>query len=406
MISDHWTPGNQLTLLENGEAYYPRVYAAIAGARREVHVQTFILFEDKIGLQLRDALVSAARQGARVELLIDGWGSPDLSEEFIASLTDAGVRLHVYDPVRRLFGTRINLLRRMHRKIVVVDGEVAFVGGINFSIDHVREFGPQAKQDYAVEIRGPLVTRIETFARASLKPPPVVRRWRRLFQRRPAELPASGGGALAQLAVRDNHDHRTDIEQHYRIATRAARSRIVLANAYFFPGYRLLRELRRAARRGVAVHLILQGMPDMPIVRTAASLLYRDLHRAGVQIHEYCERPLHGKVAVIDDDWATVGSSNLDPTSLALNLEANVIVRDAGFNAELAQRLQHLIDHTCQRVAPAPLSGVQAAWARLRGLAVFWFARRFPIWASRLPLGSRSIEHILPEAPQAATAAR
>jgi cardiolipin synthase len=150
--------------------------------------------------------------------------------------------------------------------------------------------------------------------------------------------------------VRDNRRHMDDIERHYRIAIRAAKKRIVIANAYFFPGYRFIKELKRAARRGVDVRLILQGEPDMPFVKTAASMLYHHLLRAGVKIYEYCERPLHGKVALMDDEWATVGSSNLDPMSLSFNLEANVIIRDRAFNQTLSANLDKLMCNACSEV--------------------------------------------------------
>ncbi|HYF18620.1 MAG TPA: cardiolipin synthase ClsB, partial [Ramlibacter sp.] len=306
-MAARWYDGNHLTLLENGEEFFPRVFSCIASARREVVVETFILFEDKVGLQLHEALVTAARRGVSVDLTIDGWGSPDLSAEFIGGLVAAGVRVHVFDPGPRPFGLRPKVLRRMHRKIVVVDGEVAFIGGINYSADHLGDFGPEAKQDYSCEVRGPVVAEIHRFAHAALaagsRHHPEHRRWwrwRRQARHAPDQLPHVGT-ARVSLVTRDNAFHTTDIERHYRIAIRAARKRIVIANAYFFPGYRLIRDLRRAARRGVDVQLILQGQPDMAIVKIGASALYRHLAKAGVRIFEYCERPLHGKVALVDD---------------------------------------------------------------------------------------------------------
>jgi cardiolipin synthase len=155
-------------LLENGEEFFPRVFECIAAAKREVMVETFILFEDKVGEELHAALHAAARRGVQVDLTIDGYGSPDLSPEFISTLTRAGVRIHVFDPGPKLWGWRTNLFRRMHRKIVVVDGERAFVGGINYSADHLADFGPEAKQDYAVEIEGPIVADINTFVHKAL----------------------------------------------------------------------------------------------------------------------------------------------------------------------------------------------------------------------------------------------
>lgn len=400
-----WLPGNTLTLLENGEEYYPRVFDAIRGAEREVLLETFIWFVDPVGLQLREALCVAARRGVEVHVLFDGWGSPDLDEEFMRPMHEVGVKLRAFEPAQRLFGARYNLLRRMHRKLVVVDARRAFVGGINYSLDHLREYGKEAKQDYAVEVEGPLVEEIHAFCRASLvAPQPRRERWQRAYQRvrefrgtrfarrrvaaradvaTPAAEAASG--ALAAFVTRDNRHHRDDIEHQYRLALRAARQRVVIANAYFFPGWRLLKDLRRAARRGVRVDLVLQGEPDMAVVRAAASLLHAHLLRAGVRVHEYCERPLHGKVAVVDDAWATVGSSNLDPISLGLNLEANVFVRDSGFARHLRERLDHLIMEGCRLVEVPQPGRLASAWIALRSAVIFHFLRRFPVWASTLP---------------------
>jgi cardiolipin synthase len=392
-----WVSGNLFHLLENGEAFFPRVFECIAAARTEVVLETFILFEDKVGLALHAALLQAASRGVRIDITIDGFGSPDLSPEFISALVRAGVRVHVFDPGPRLWGWRTNLFRRMHRKIVVVDGQRAFVGGINYSADHLADYGPEAKQDYAVEVEGPVVALIHEFVldalaagqrnaseslaghlrkRLSDRARRLAQRWRR--------VPAPAGDAAAIFVTRDNSLHTTDIERHYRIAIRTARHRVVIANAYFFPGYRLLKEMRKAARRGVEVRLILQGAPDMAIVKIAASMLYHHLLSAGVQIFEYCERPLHGKVAVSDDEWATVGSSNLDPLSLSLNLEANVIIKDRAFNQNLSARLDHLIQHNCKQIQPGDL--VESSWWRVvRSFFVFHLLSRYPAWAGWLP---------------------
>lgn len=407
---NRWIAGNTFRLLENGEEFYPRVFECIAAARRAVVLETFIVFEDKVGLALHAALLRAAANGAEVNITIDGFGSADLSAGFIASLTQAGVGVHVFEPGTRLMRMRTNLFRRMHRKIVVVDGERAFVGGINYSADHLSDYGPKAKQDYAVEIKGPIVAIIDNFAQRALAAGQrnakagLVRRLRDRFasavRRRqapvpagyPANLPLPEGGADAIFVTRDNRHHTTDIERHYRIAIRAARERVVIANAYFFPGYRLLKEMRKAARRGVDVRLILQGEPDMLIVKTAATLLYPHLLKGGVKIFEYCRRPLHGKVALSDGEWATVGSSNLDPLSLSLNLEANVIIRDRAFNAQLAAKLEHLMVHSCRQIHAADLDK-PTLWQSVRNFFVFHLLRRYPSWAGWLPA---HMPHITP----------
>ena len=388
-MSGKWIAGNDIRLLENGEEFFPRVFSCIANARREVVLETFILFEDKVGLQLHEALIAAARRGVQVDVTVDGFGSPDLSQHFVSTLCEAGVRLHVYEPATRVFGTRISLLRRMHRKIVVVDANIAFVGGINYSADHLADYGPEAKQDYSVEIHGPLVADIHRFTHTALAAGHRHQRQRQWWRNRkqlrttPNDLPQVGT-AEAIFVTRDNGDHLNDIERHYRIAIRAARKRVIIANAYFFPGYRLIKEMRKAVRRGVDVSLILQGEPDMQIVKTAASMLYHHLINGGVKIYEYTERPLHGKVAVADDVWATVGSSNLDPLSLSLNLEANVVIRDRAFNLHLAERLQHLMRHSCTQIESKHV-GDLSGWKLVRSYLAFHLIRRYHRWALWLP---------------------
>jgi cardiolipin synthase len=398
-----WLAGNSARLLENGEAYFPAVFDAIRSAGHEVILETFLVFEDKVGLELHAALLEAAQRGVQVDVLVDGFGAADLGPAFIDPLVAAGVRLRSFDPGVRWFGQRLNVLRRMHRKLVVVDGRVAFVGGINYSADHLADFGPEAKQDYAVELQGPIVEEIRRFVVEAIAPAQGARPggWP-LAARSGLPAAASAGSAQAIFVRRDNHGHRNDIERHYRAAIRSARRRVLIANAYFLPGYRLLHELRRAARRGVAVHLILQGKPDMPIARTAATLLYEPLLRDGVRIHEYCERPLHGKVAVVDDDWSTVGSSNLDPLSLSLNLEANVVLRDRGFAATLSSRLEHLMAKACHEVTADEVHAGHW-WSSLAAFVLFHVLRHFPRWAAGLP--DHAPRLVVPTADPASAAA-
>ncbi|AFN77983.1 cardiolipin synthase B [Stutzerimonas xanthomarina] len=393
----HWRDGNRLQLLENGEEFFPRVFEAIREAKKEVLLETFIFFEDKVGIELQKALIAAAQRGASVDITVDGYGSADLSAEFVAAMTDVGIRIQMFDPRKRLLGKRVNLFRRLHRKIVVVDGEVAFIGGINFSADHLGDFGPGAKQDYALQVEGPVVHDIHRFALTTVAPPNPSRRWwqRRIRPLADTYVGSSRGEARALLVTRDNDEHNTDIEQHYLQAIRDARSRLVIANAYFFPGYRVLREIRNAARRGVRVRLILQGQPDMPIAKFGARMLYNYLMNDGVEIHEYCRRPLHGKVALADYEWSTVGSSNLDPLSLSLNLEANLIIRDHMFNRLLHERLDHLLQNDCRRI---PLERIMRGywWRAPLAFLIFHFLRHFPALVGMFPAHKPKLELLDP----------
>ncbi|SDL65716.1 cardiolipin synthase ClsB [Pseudomonas indica] len=394
-----WKDGNRLQLLENGEAFFPRVFEAISQAEKEVLIETFILFEDKVGQALQRELIAAAERGVRVEVTVDGYGSADLGSEFIAAMTRVGVHIQMFDPKPKTLGMRTNVFRRLHRKLVVVDGKLAFVGGLNFSADHLADYGPEAKQDYALEIVGPVVDDIHRFALATVAPPSPPRHWwqRRIEAVENTEAPhiEGIGNVRALFVTRDNEEHQNDIEEHYLDAIRNARRRLVIANAYFFPGYRLLREIRNAARRGVKVKLILQGQPDMPIAKFGARMLYNYLLRDGVEIYEYCRRPLHGKVALADHEWVTVGSSNLDPLSLSLNLESNLVIRDTEINRQLYEHLEALMASDCKHIA---LERIVRGyfWRAPLIFLIFHFLRHFPSWVGWLPAHSPTLAQLQP----------
>jgi cardiolipin synthase len=379
-----WQGNNRVELLENGEAYFPRVFEAMRQAKTEILLETFIVFEDKVGNELQEVLIAAAQRGVRITASLDGFGCGELSTGYLSALSEAGVRIQIFDPAPKLLGIRTNWFRRLHRKIVVVDGTIAFIGGINFSADHLADFGPEAKQDYSVEVQGPAVADIHHFALLQCGRPARAKYWWQRRRQRRSELAFTDHDGQVRLVYRDNGEHPTDIEEVYRQVLRSAQRRVVIANAYFFPGYRLLREIRNAARRGVDVRLILQGQPDMLAAKLAARMTYDYLLKSGVQIYEYCDRPLHGKVALVDEDWSTVGSSNLDPLSLSLNLEANVLIRDRAFNRDLFERLEDLSNNHC-KVMSADKSPRGRVWHMTVGFLVFHFLRHFPAWAGWLP---------------------
>lgn len=395
-----WTGNNELELLENGEQFYPRVFAAIRAARRDVLLETYIWYEDAVGTELRHSLITAAQRGATVRVLVDGYGSPGFSGPFLKGLTAAGVHVMSFDPKPVWLPLHTNVLCRMHRKIVIVDGEQAFVGGINFSDDHLHSFGHRSKQDYAIRIRGDAVRSIEQYCGGMLDRPPNMRRsrrqrWRKRLRLLSQKVPTSAAGAQVLFVARDNEAFPADIELMYRAAIANARHQIIIANAYFFPGFRFIRDLTRAADRGVDVRLIMQGNPDRPITVGLASLVYDDLLASGVKICRYLERPLHAKVAVIDDTLATIGSSNLDPTSLGLNLEANVFVLDAAFTATLRGKLERLISDKCEQ---SPDGAPRRSLVRRLLLTLaYHLTRGMHVWGRRVRMRSQHVRRLEPE---------
>ncbi len=330
--------GNTLQLLTDGRAYFPALRHAIDAAQSEIYLETYIFADDDTGRSIAAALARAAARGVRVHVLVDGFGSKGMFEQTRQILHAARIEVLIFGPKTSPLTLRRNRLRRLHRKLVVVDARVAFVGGINIIDDMHTPGHTPPRYDYAVRIEGPLVARVleqcerlwRRVAWASLK--------RSAQRHRPVDT-AERGTQHALLVVRDNFRHRSDIEDAYLEAIRGAHKEVIIANAYFFPGARFRHALRAAAARGVRVVLLLQGRIEYVLLHYASRALYGSLLDAGVEIYEYHKSFLHAKVAVIDRRWATVGSSNIDPFSLMLAREANVVVDDLQFSRELRRSL-------------------------------------------------------------------
>jgi cardiolipin synthase len=361
--------GHHLRLLEGSGELFPAMVAAIDAAQVDVRLETYIFDFTGTSADVAYALERAARRGVLVQVVVDGFGCPDVPGPWRHRLEHAGVQWETYSPPGRLGLLWPGQWRRLHRKLCVVDGVVGFCGGINILDDfHDPNHGAleSPRLDFALRVTGPLVHEMAaTMAR-------LWARQRAVNKLRHAQL----GGALeslrgtsafalgqtvalpaarakAALLLRDNLRNRARIEQAYLRAIGRARQEIVIANAYFVPGARLRRALVQAAQRGVRVCLLLQGRYEYFMQYYAARPVFGALLRAGVQIYEYSPSFLHAKVAVVDGHWATVGSSNLDPLSLLLAREANVIVDDSTFAARLHKRLAQAMEHEGTRMDPA-----------------------------------------------------
>jgi cardiolipin synthase len=365
-VKPRFVAGNRIELLETGAEYFPALLAAIDAAAAEIHLQTYIYANDATGRAVSAALANAARRGVAVRVLVDGFGAREFPAAFGAELEAAGVEVLVYRAKVSPLTLKRHRLRRLHRKVAVIDDRVAFVGGINIIDDWDMGTTPEQippRYDYAVRIEGPLLAAIHASARQLWQ----LVRWARLRRRLPeparrAPDDTPRGDMRAAFVVRDNLRHRRDIEEAYLDAITAARREVLLASAYFLPGRRFRHALADAAKRGVQVTVLLQGRVEYRLLHHATQALYGALFGGGIRIFEYHKSFLHAKVAVIDCCWSTVGSSNIDPFSLLLAREANVIVADAPFGAALRASLQRAMDtgarevrHEDWRTAPLPM---------------------------------------------------
>ena len=378
-----WHEGNRIDLLRNGAEFFSAMYKAFAQARRLIHLETYIFNLDETGHKVLEHLRQACERGVKVRVVIDGFGSAEHVIEITRQLAAMGAQYRVYRPEPaglRAFRVDLRRLRRLHRKVTVVDNEIAFVGGINILDDYVDVpddgGGPLPRFDFAVRLQGPILADIGRAQRSLWLRMAWRRRddwaafyrrlthwgeWRRARIKQPP--PAFHPGMRAAFLLRDNLRFRQTVENVYLATIRHAHTDILVANAYFFPGRRLRKALEDAARRGVSVRLLLQGRSEYPLQYRACRHMYCKLLDDGIEVYEYMASYLHAKVAVIDN-CAMVGSSNLDPFSLLLAREANVYVQDHGFAAELKDALEGEMHHHARRVTEDQLQrhGRLARW--------------------------------------------
>ena len=348
--------GNQIQLLRNGNAYFPALAAAIAHAKHTIYLQTYIFEVDAAGHLIADALKAAAQRGVTVRVLLDGFGCKDMPSYFLKAFKKAGVQVMFYRPKISPWSFKKNRLRRMHRKVAVIDEKMGFVGGINIIDDSNVPSNLPPRVDYAVQVQGALLPSMTAS---------VQKLWRRIkithLQPQTIEIEnandspkiaKNGASKTAQqngsksvsaaFVLRDNLLHRRDIESAYLKAINAAKSEIIIANAYFLPGRRFRQALIKAANRGVTVQLLLQGRMEY-FLMLATHAFYTVFLKNGINIVEYRKSYMHCKVAVIDSTWATVGSSNIDPFSMLLAREANIVVQDSAFASELRAEIMQSI---------------------------------------------------------------
>lgn len=340
-----FTAHNNVTLLHCGAEFFPALIAAIDAARFELYLETYIFTLDLTGEAVKDALIRAASRGVNVQVITDWLGTGHRQSVILnKALTEGGVHHRVFNSWFK------RGVARTHRKICVVDRQAAFLGGLNINHDYISDDGfntplPAPRWDIAVRIRGPLVSTIHQDMQAQwqlLRGLSLRYRWELFRERRRTGHTVGEGPAMAAYVVRDNLRNRRTIQKTYLKALGGARQSAMLANPYFAPGRKLRDGLAAAAARGIEVTLLI-GVGQFRIQDAVAHSFYPKLLKSGVRIVEYRKTQLHGKVAVIDDEWSTVGSSNWDGLSLLINHEANVVVKDAEFARALREKIEQAV---------------------------------------------------------------
>lgn len=368
-----------IELLQGSDEYFPKLIVAIDEARTTVYLESYLIHDDPATRRVLEALIRARQRGVAVFVLLDGFGAASEMGWVKAFMMAHEIQIEFYRP--RVKWRAPNTWRRLHRKLVLIDEKTAFVGGINLIGDHFDLAHGQLSRprlDFAIRVASAVpvaaISRVmrRTWWRVSLRNAfrgslgrlmradrrqtelaRLREAWRRTRRHLRWRAPRARRwmSRRVRLLLRDNLRHRRDIERWYLLSIVSAQNEILIANAYFVPTFRFRQALLRAAQRGVRVRLLIQGNSDQWWTHWATQALIVELVAGGVEVYEYTESFLHAKVAVIDDAL-TVGSSNIDPFSLAFSLEANLIAEDVILANQLRQRLQSAIDRASRRLQP------------------------------------------------------
>jgi len=338
--------GHYIELLQSGEPFFASVERIIDDAKHFIHFQTYILDEDETGIRIINALIKAAKRGVRVYLLLDAFGTKYLSKSLIDSIDNSGILFRFFSPTFIREGFQLSL--RLHHKVVLADGEVVIIGGMNFAN---RYHGSDSKKewlDFAVLFKGPECVHMLGILKKF---------WNKTFisegerSHENVTNPVSYPDNVKIKVVQNNwYRNRIEILKSYRSAFKHAHDRMIIFASYFLPGRNERKLLRNASNRGVYITVVFSAESDAPMFKRATNFLYDFILRNNIRIFEYLPSNLHAKVAVVDGKWCTVGSYNLNHVSDYGSIEINVDILDEGFSQQFEKLLRSIINNDCRQV--------------------------------------------------------
>lgn len=360
-----YVPVDSVQLVLSGSNYFSAAADIIKSAKRCIHLHTYIYADDHSGNTIRELLIEAAARGVEIYVLADAFGSKELSGEFIASFHKAGIKFRLFSPL--FSGESVILLRRLHHKILVADDKVALVGGINIADKYHGSRNTPSWLDYAVKIEGDACLYLSELC------------WNVYFKRRFKEqrvtsLLKGASQSELQICFRRNDWLRGKDEIHtsLRKAIYNSKKSVILIASYFLPGYLFRKAIRSASRRGVEVSILLAGLSDSSLTRYAEMHLYDFLLKNKVHIYEWPESVMHGKAMVVDQEWATVGSYNLNYLSRYGSIELNVDINSKEFAGKFGDHLRKNVLPKCKRISEEN-TPTRNFWVRVRNYLAYSF---------------------------------
>ncbi len=375
--STTFSSAETIVLVHSGDDYSSRLEGIILSAKTEIHIQTYIFEIDTIGKKILKALEKAASQGVKIYILIDGFGSFSFPIETMNELEKNNIGIRVFSPF--FSANSLYIGRRLHHKIIVVDAEIALIGGINISDKYYGTPNTTPWLDYALQINDEKIAKLlEELCRDIYFKKRIIRRKeiKTIFE--------TTKKIYINVLQNDWLKRKNEIFKSYITNIGNAKKEIIIVGSYFLPGRKLANTLKKASEKGVTVKLILSGISDIPMARRASCHLYSKLLQYNIELFEWKNSVLHGKVAVIDNHWTTIGSFNLNNLSSYASIEMNVSIISAEFSNKFHLHLEKIMTD-CEKITPETLKLRAGFSAKLINWASYWVTRIIEIIITYLP---------------------
>lgn len=364
-------------LVHSGDDYFSRLERIILETQTEIHIQTYIFDYDSTGQRIIAALKIAAFRNVKINILIDGFGSLSFPTEIINELSEIGIELRIFSPF--FSANSLYLGRRLHHKIVVSDAKTALIGGINIADKYHGTSKTAPWLDYAVEINDENIAKsLQELCRDIYLKKRIIRRKeiKSVFE--------TQEGTTIKVLQNDWLKRKNEVFKAYINSIGNAKKEIVIVSSYFLPGKRLIKTLKKASQNNVNIKLILSGISDVPMARRASCHLYSKLLRYNIELYEWKKSVLHGKTAVIDNHWTTIGSFNLNNLSSFASIEMNVAIDSVAFATDYKVHLNEIIAQ-CERITPETLKLTDGLLSKFNNWVSYWTTRIIEIMVTYIP---------------------
>jgi cardiolipin synthase len=334
---------NHLELLQSGNSFFEKLTELIKNATSEIHLQLYIFEPDETGKIITDLLIKAAKKGIKIYVVLDAYGSKNFNKIWQKNLTDVGIEIYFYSPIK--FANYLHMGMRLHHKIICVDGQFALVGGINIS-DNYSAYNHQTPWlDFALLAQGKVVLDLVQICKQTLRTVSSYPKYKTKQEIQKEHKPI-----ITRVLQNNWLQAKFGITHQYKQQIRKANNEIILIASYFIPSLALKRLLKNAAKRGVNVKIVLSSFSDVSMVKYATEYFYNDLLKAGINIYEWKQSVLHAKVGLIDAEWLSVGSYNLNHLSDFGSIECNLEILDKEFCLATSIKLNQLINDGCEKI--------------------------------------------------------